>query len=210
MFQVCMSIGDYQINLYELKMSWGSQWMGGFKVSIGVVGEKRLYLKESNILKFFGPFFKAGYEIHGSQIIFECDDKVRILNLPNETSYQYTNKFGRSGCQRHPKFWIGYIKYSDDILKASGIKQLEMMKVGDHVIDGLLKTTPFSIKSYFLKENWIEGSSFFENHEILNGNSPAIFSLEDHRYFESSLKNRLLNQQIDFGPFGSEKYDPLF
>ena len=172
-----MAIGDYQINLYELRMSWETQWIGGVKVSIGVVGEKRLYLKDSNILKFFGPFFKTGYEILGSQFIFEFDDKVKILNLPNETNYQYINKFGRSGSQTYPQFWIGYIKYSDDILKAAGIKDLEMMKVGDLVIDGLLKTTPFSFKSYFLKESWIEGSSFFENYEILNGNSPAIFAL---------------------------------
>lgn len=57
------------------------------------------------------------------------------------------------------------------------------MKVGDHLIDGLLKTTPFCIKNYFLKENWTEGSNFFEALEILNGHSPAIFSLDDHRNF---------------------------
>ena len=85
-----------------------------------------------------------------------------------------------------------------------------MMKVGDHVIDGLLKTAPFTIKSYFLKQDWVVGPNFFQNLEILNGYSPAMFSLEDHRNFEDKLKTRFQKQQIDFGPFGAEKYDPLF
>ena len=91
---MCVTIGDYQINLYEFKMIWAKQWIGGLKVSLAFVGEKRLYLKDSYVLKFFGPFFKTGFEINGSQLIFENDDRVRILNVPNITSYQYDNKFG--------------------------------------------------------------------------------------------------------------------
>ena len=58
-----------------------------------------------------------------------------------------------------------------------------MMKVGDLVIDGLLRTAPFSVKEYLLKDQWLEGSSFFENTELLNGNSPAHFCLNDQKYF---------------------------
>lgn len=53
------------------------------------------------------------------------------------------------------------------------------MKVGDLIIDGLLRTTPFCIKEFLLKEDWLEGANIFENMEILNGNSPAHFCLDD-------------------------------
>ena len=66
MFEVCMQIGDFQMNIYAFKVTWTLQWMGGFKVSLGMIGERRLYFKESHVLKFFGPFFKTGYEINGS------------------------------------------------------------------------------------------------------------------------------------------------
>ena len=64
------------------------------------------------------------------------------------------------------------------------------MKVGDLIIDGLLRTTPFSIKEYLLKDDWLEGPSFFENMEILNGNSPANFCLDDQRYLKNKIKSR--------------------
>lgn len=96
-------------------------WTTGFKSSIAMVGEKRIYLKNPNILKFFGPFFKENFEINGSQLILENDDKVRMLNIINSTKYQYSNKFGKFGSKNQGSIWLGEVKYSDEILKYSDI-----------------------------------------------------------------------------------------
>jgi hypothetical protein len=52
-----------------------------------MVGEKRVYLKTQNILKFFGPLFTSNYEIKGCQLVLENDDKVRMLNISNSDNF---------------------------------------------------------------------------------------------------------------------------
>jgi hypothetical protein len=110
--------------------------------------------------------------------------------MTNTCQYQYSNKFGNFRSEFSDAIWIGEVKYSDKLLEHYKNHQQEMMKVGDLIIDGLLRTKPFCVKDFLIKDDWLDGPKFFENIEILNGYSPAHFCLNDHRLYKNKLMSR--------------------